>query len=181
MFWNIWEPSSQSLVQSCFETKNAEAWILCTFFRVLIGSSKALIKMTKWENLRYSPDCHWWPIEWGIYFTEIKSCLRVAKLDAWLLMIIMITCILVQNGSCLNCVLHSGSWEHGEWSWTIDTKKTIYMFWSVITLNRGPIRMRKTNANWRAGHCCEHILETTAREIFAWPLVIANLQNVKKT
>ena len=48
--------------------------------------------------------------------SSLWSCLRVTKWIAWLLMIIMITRILVQNGFCQNCVLDTGSYEHGQWS-----------------------------------------------------------------
>ena len=64
--------------------------------------------------------------------------------------------------------------------WNYRHQKNI-LFWRVITLNRGPIRMRETcaYANWRAVQCCQHIMETMANEILAWPLVTPIFANVK--
>ena len=54
MCWNIWEPSGQSLVQPCFETKNAEACILCTFFESFDREFRVLNrndKVRKWSTV----------------------------------------------------------------------------------------------------------------------------------
>ena len=133
---------------------------------------------------RYRPDCHWWPIEWGIYFTEIKVTCYVAfgsqrQLHDYLWLPWLRTC-LYRMGS-VRIAYSILDLEGMGYDLELLTPKTIFLFWRVITLNRGPIRMRETcaYANWRAVQCCQHILETMANEILARPLVTPKFANVK--
>ena len=117
---------------SCAEMKNAEVCILCYVQSESFGKEpKTLTTMAKWENpVLYSSWHQCWTVmgwlslvaDWVRHLFHrrnqitLSSCLRVTKWVARLLMIIMITRILVHNGSCQNCILITGSCEHGQWS-----------------------------------------------------------------
>ena len=133
---------------------------------------------------RYWSDCHWWPIEWGIYFTEIKvPCYVAFGSQSYLHDYLWLPCLRASLYRMGPVRIAYSILDHESMGYDLElpTPKTIFLFWRVITLNRGPIRMRKTCAcaNWRAVKCCEHIVETMANEILAWPLVMPKFANIK--